>query len=440
MTDAHDRTGQDEYQLAAVRAAGDAIVSKASDGVVTSWNPAAERIFGWSAAEAVGCHVSFLIPPDRLDEWTGLMDRVRGGERIEQFETVRVRKDGARIDVAVTIAPIYDRDGRLVGISKVARDVTEHRRLVAERDEAHRQLLLQIERMPLAYVLCAPDLRCVRWNPAAERLFGYPADEMLGRNPFDVLTPPQSRGLVADTLRRLRAGDMDAHGVWDVVTRDRRTATCEWHNTPLTGDDGAFRGVFSLAEDLTERRSLEDRYRHAQKMEAVGQLAGGVAHDFNNLLTVINGYADLLLRDLSPGDPRRGLVEEIHGAGVRSASLTRQLLAFSRKQVVAPRPLDLNAVVADTQKLLARVIGEDVRLHLSLDPGLGTVEADPGQVEQVLLNLAINARDAMPTGGQLTIETRDVELDGAPVRAEVRPGRHALLAVSDTGCGMTPEV
>ena len=196
-----------------------------------------------------------------------------------------------------------------------------------------------------------------------------------------------------------------------------------------------------VAEDITERRQLEAQLRQSQKMEAVGQLAGGLAHDFNNLLTIITGYSELLLDTLPPGDPSREFVDEIMTAADRSAALTRQLLAFSRKQVLAPAILDINEVVRDTEKMLRRVIGEDVELRAALQPHLGYVKADPGQLEQALLNLVVNARDAMPQGGTLTIETKNLALDDTPAATEAG-ARHAcvMLSVSDSGSGMTDEV
>jgi signal transduction histidine kinase len=201
-------------------------------------------------------------------------------------------------------------------------------------------------------------------------------------------------------------------------------------------------GLVVFSRDATERRRLEEELRQSQKMEAVGRLAGGVAHDFNNLLTAIQLYGQILLQDLDASDPRLELTRQILRAAERAADVTRRLLAFSRKQVVEPRVLDLNAVVTAADKLLRRLLGEDVRLRAVLAEGLGRVKADPGQLEQVILNLAVNARDAMPRGGGLTVETADVVLGAGDARAdaEVRPGRYVLLAVSDTGCGMGEEV
>src|SRR5205085_771086 len=199
--------------------------------------------------------------------------------------------------------------------------------------------------------------------------------------------------------------------------------------------------LVALASRLVERRRAEEQLLQAQKMEAVGQLAGGVAHDFNNLLTAINGYSDLTLRRLAAEDPLRRNVEEVRKAGERAAALTRQLLAFSRKQVLQPVALDLNALVSDMEKMLRRLIGEDVELRTALAPDLGSIKADPGQVEQVIMNLAVNARDAMPRGGKLTIETREVSIgeESSSRLAAVTPGPYVMLSTSDTGTGMDEE-
>jgi two-component system cell cycle sensor histidine kinase/response regulator CckA len=201
-------------------------------------------------------------------------------------------------------------------------------------------------------------------------------------------------------------------------------------------------GVIAYSIDVTERKRLEEQLLQAQKLEAIGQLAGGVAHDFNNLMAIITAHADLLLARLSANDPCRELAEPIKHAGERAAVLTRQLLAFSRKTILDPRVLDLNELIQEASRLLRSVLGEGIELVLALSPELGRVRADPHQLEQVLLNLAVNARDAMPQGGKVTIRTEDVELRSSSLNLNVpvRPGPYVALSLSDTGCGMTPEV
>jgi PAS domain S-box-containing protein len=300
------------------------------------------------------------------------------------------------------------------------------------------QLRFQIDRMPLGYLLSGPDFRYTHWNPAAERIFGFSEAEVLGKHPFDVLVPEESRSLVQAIFERLATGDMDAHGQCENVTKDGRTIVCEWFNTPLFDRHGRFLGILSLAQDVTERRRLEEQFRQSQKMDAIGRLAGGVAHDLNNTLTVINGLADLMLYQLPAGDPMRGSLEQILLTGERSARLTSQLLTFSRKQMVMPRVLDLNVVIADLQRMLGRLLREDVELCCELRANPSIVVADLGQIEQVVMNLAVNARDAMPGGGRLSIGTENS--DSSTPANGVRPGPQVVLTVTDNGAGMTPEI
>jgi signal transduction histidine kinase/ActR/RegA family two-component response regulator len=227
----------------------------------------------------------------------------------------------------------------------------------------------------------------------------------------------------------------------DNLTKDGRTISCEWYNTPLVDESGQVLGVASLVQDVTERVALEERLRQSQKMEAVGRLAGGVAHDFNNLLTVIMGYSQILTDGLPAVSRLKDATAQIRSAADRAAGITRQLLAFSRKQVLSPRVIDLNDIMLNLDSLLRRLIGEDIEVLTVPGRELGAVKADPGQIEQVLMNLALNSRDAMPNGGKLTLETENTELDESYAREHepLQPGRYVMLAVSDTGTGMSPE-
>jgi two-component system cell cycle sensor histidine kinase/response regulator CckA len=329
------------------------------------------------------------------------------------------------------------KNGDPVRIVGVIEDITERRILEEERHTLLSQLQLYVQRVPLAYALFNHDLRIVEWNPAAERIFGYPREAALGLHPFDLISPA-FRPEAAQLLDGIRSGDMNVFSTNENVTKDGRKIVCEWVNTPLHAEDGSFAGLLSLGRDVTERRLLEQQFQQAQKMEAVGQLAGGVAHDFNNLLTIINGCSELIQMQLPEGNAERELAHEIGLAGERAAGLTRQLLAFSRKQVLETRVLNLNEIVVDAGRMLKRLIGEDISVSSALNPALHLVKVDAGQIEQVLMNLAVNARDAMPQGGKLTIETANVEFTQTtvPAHTDLKPGRYVMLAMTDTGTGM----
>jgi len=277
--------------------------------------------------------------------------------------------------------------------------------------------------------------RITYWSPGAEEMFGYGADEAFGRTAaeFYVSGPDEARTVMARLLAEGRVRDYEAV----VRGKDGRTLVGSASISLLRDASGALTGTVGVLKDLTGRRVLEESLRQSQKMEAVGRLAGGIAHDFNNLMTVVLGRSDLLLKRLRPEDPMRRDIELFRKTAMRATQLTRQLLAFSRKQVLQPKVLDLNAVVENMESMLRRLIGEDVALRTVLPPALGRVKADPGQLEQVIVNLVVNARDAMPDGGKLTIETSDVELtDGEAQHAGTRPGPTVVLAVTDTGTGM----
>src|ERR1700704_346857 len=272
-------------------------------------------------------------------------------------------------------------------------------------------------------------------NPALVAMLGYSSGtDLAGRNLANLYSDSQQWFSLADYLRLLEK----FQGLPADWQRNDRTVV----SVRLSGR--AFRNerntiFFELfAEDITERRALEQQLRQAQKMEAVGRLAGGIAHDFNNLLMVISGYSEFLLERIGNDPTMRGHAQEIANAAGRATSLTRQLLAFSRKQMLAPKIVDLNSVVAENVKMLTRLIGEDIDLVMVPGQDIGAVKADPGQIEQVIMNLAVNARDAMPKGGKLTIETANVTLDAnyARFHAPVKPGNYVMLAISDTGVGM----
>ncbi len=303
---------------------------------------------------------------------------------------------------------------------------------VRQFKDTNKEFRLLFEETPQPMWVADPQIRkFLAVNRAAVRLYGYSEDEFLRMSLSDLECPDEPRRAAPAATPASPDSGIHRHR-----TRSGRALEVEITAQPIQYRDR--KAELAVITDITSRRQLEDQLRQAQKMEAVGMLAGGVAHDFNNLLTIITGYSQLILNNLRADDPNRHSVEQIMRAGERAAALTKQLLAFSRRQVLQPKILDLNRLVSSLTTMLQRLIGEDVDLRLVLRPDVGRVHADPGQVEQVLMNLVVNARDAMPDGGLLTVETANVDLDESYTsrHIEVKSGPYVMLAVSDNGAGM----
>jgi PAS domain S-box-containing protein len=467
ITQERQQSERREFELASrlaaiVESASVAIIGAALDHMVTSWNHAAERMLGYPPGEMIGRDVSVIVPPDQAAGIALNYERLRRGEQIDPFETQLRRKDGSIIDVSVTVSPIWDAGGTVIGVSSLARDVTERNRAEAqsaavaqERQQSERreselasQLAAIVESASVAIIGAALDHMVTSWNSAAERMLGYAPGEMIGRD-VSVIVPPDQASELAPILDQLGRGERVEHFETQLRRKDGRIIDVSVFVSPVWDAGGALVGISSMARDVTERNraeadrhALEQRLHQSERLESLGQLAGGIAHDFNNLLAVIMNYAGFVVEETADRPAVLADAEEIKAAAQRAARLTRQLLIFSRRETVQTEPLDLNAIVADVHNLLSRSIGAHVELQLEPAVNLPTIEADRGQIEQVLLNLAINARDAMPEGGTLTIGTSLAELGESYVRLHpgVSPGRYAELAVSDTGTGMSAAV
>jgi len=320
-----------------------------------------------------------------------------------------------------------------------AKSRRERRRAEEALRESEKRLQAILDNSPALIFLKNTEGRYLYVNPQFAKLTPLTREQILGKTDDEIFLPAQAAAFRTNDLKVLQAGV--ALEFEEVADQQDGPHTSIVSKFPLRNAEGKVYAICGIATDITERKSLEAQLRQSQKMEAIGQLAGGIAHDFNNLLTVINGYSELMLLSLPVEHPHCATFEQIRQAGEKASRLNRQLMAFSRQQVLQPKVLDLNAVVANIDTMLQRVIGEDIDLLTILSPGLASVKADPGQIEQVLMNLLVNARDAMPAGGRLTIETADVVLDTdyARTHVAVNPGRYVMLAVSDNGCGMDAE-
>ncbi|HEV8540047.1 MAG TPA: PAS domain S-box protein [Nitrospiraceae bacterium] len=423
------------------QSANDAIVSADDHGRMMSWNRGAQVMFGYRETEVLGRPLALLMPERyRLGHQKGLERMRTTGESHIIGKTVELhglRKDGTEFPLEVSLSTW--KTGNETFYSGIIRDITERKRgenAVRESEEQFRLLVGSLK--DYAVLMLDPNGHIVSWNEGAERIKGYRPEEILGQHFSRFYTDEDIQaGKPARALKSAEdEGAFEDSGGW----RLRKNGSRFWANVVITAirdQAGTLRGFTKVTRDITERKHLEEELRQSQKMEAIGSLAGGIAHDFNNLLMVITGYSQLLLDRLGQNDPSSVDIKEIKQAGERAASLTQQLLAFSRRQTLTPEMLNLNTILAGMGNMLQRLIGENIHLVIRPTPALGMVKADRGQIEQVLMNLAVNARDAMTQGGQLTIETANVDMNPAQaIRVTLKSGEYVRLAVTDTGCGM----
>lgn len=568
------RENQQLTRLAAiVESSDDAIISKTLNGIITSWNRGAELIFGYTAEEVIGRSLLMLFPPDREHEEEEILKRISAGQNVVHFETVRVRKDGQRIDVSMTISPLKNENGEIIGASKVARDITARKKADATVATERARFKLIFENAPVgiafhcqypdgsvsrdinrAHLKIAGISREQHDTPEIYRKITHPDDVLLQ----DQLTRQVSEGKINQYSLEKRYLHADGKIVWvnyvyqreiyadgtaevlttvvditalkealDKIAREqsrfklifdsipvgvafhtvqpdgtiarnvneahlkicgisreqsndtsiysqithpddrviqqklmaeahakqlshfttqkrylRPDQSIAWVNLnfqSMVYPDGTIEELTTIA-DITEHKRLEDQLRQSQKMEAIGQLSGGIAHDFNNILTAILGNATLLSDPEITHAEAQECLQEIVRAARRAADLTRQLLLFSRKQTMQPALVDLNQIVSRSTKMLQRILGEDITLRTEFDQGLPAVSADGGMIEQSILNLAVNARDAMPGGGQLKVRTAIENIANPDAPENTQPTPHACLTISDNGSGISPEI
>ncbi|MEV4709329.1 PAS domain S-box protein [Actinoplanes sp. NPDC049316] len=461
--DTLNREAQEARALLAsiVQSSHDAIVTTDLDGVVLTWNPGAELLYGYPAAKMVGQNVDRIVPPERRVDEDEVRTLVRIGGRMDRYRTTKLHSDGSVIAVSVLVSPLRDAAGTIVGMTTTARDISE-------RERAEAQVQAVLDAAPDALLGVDEAGAIVLVNAEAERLFGLPRYDLVqmgvrrllpdGLPPAAAMLRTGGDSTPLDT-ERIDGSHDPAEGAprWATRTarrRDGRELPVEISCSAFDADGRVI--VVAAVRDITERltaeaeqqalrdeaeqQRVEARLQRTQRLESLGQLAGGVAHDFNNLLAVILNYASFIAEDAA-GTPFARDAEQIARAARRGSDLTHQLLAFARREVIRPRPLDVNAVVAEVEQMLQRSIGEHMTLVTRTSPA-PPVMADPGQLEQVLINLAVNARDAMPSGGHITIDTAAVQVDAdhPAARTGLEPGPYVRIRVSDTGTGMPREV
>jgi PAS domain S-box-containing protein len=413
-----------------IESSSDAIIIHTLAGTMVSWNAGAQRLYGYDAGEVLGKSGTILLPPDHRDELPCMLDRLKAGERVDMHETVHVRKDGQLIDVSTAISPVNDAAGKMIGAAAITRDI-------GDRKKAEERFYKAFQANPEPITIARlEDGMYIDVNESFLHVTGCRREDVIGRTSLDLnfWERADDRALMLKALEK-DGSIRDVEITFLTKSGQQRVGL---NSAEIIEIDGK-KCVISIFRDMTEQKALESQLRKSQRMDAIGQLSGGIAHDFNNLLTVMIGHSELLEERLARSETSLRSVAEIKKAGTHAASLTRQLLAFSRQQMLEQKVLDLNGIITDLEKMLQRLIGENIKFKTLLDPKLGSIKADPGQIQQIIMNLVVNARDAMPNGGNLLIRTANAEIEpGFKGDPNLSPGPYVLLEITDNGVGMDP--
>jgi PAS domain S-box-containing protein len=418
---------------AVVESSNDAIIANKLDGTITAWNPAAEHLFGYTAAEAIGRHIDLIVPSERLDELHDILTSVGQGKAVAHYETLRVTKHGRLLSVSLSVSPVRSLSGEIIGASKIARDITESQRTQAALTQEIEERQRIFETSQDLILVTDPKGAFVQVSPSSMTILGLRPEEMIGHSAMEFIYTDDLES-TRQEMRSARRGHQMRNFETRYVHKDGHAVNLGWMGTwsePV-------RRHFFVGRDLTEKQAAEAQIRQAQKMDAVGQLTGGVAHDFNNILTVITGTIGILADALAHDPQLSAIAKMIDDAAERGASLTKHLLAFARRQPLQPREVDVNTLVFETIALLRPTLGEQIQITPLLAENASPALVDPNQLTTALLNLSINARDAMPSGGKLVIETGNACLDEdyAAMNRDVTIGNYVMIAVSDTGTGI----
>ncbi|HTT84296.1 MAG TPA: PAS domain S-box protein [Rhizomicrobium sp.] len=432
------------YLAAIIDSSGDAIIGKNLDGVITSWNPAAERLFGYTPAEALGAHISLLIPPQRLHEEAVILEQIKRGERIRNFETVRRCKDGRELAVSLTVSPIRETGGKVVGASKIIRDITEHR-------QAAEKLRLSEERFRSIFGAVAEGIfiadaetgRFVDVNEPGATMYGYTPDEMINLDIESISSgvAPYTQEGAAEWIQRAATSGHAQQFDWHAKAKDGRLF---WAEISIRfAEISGRRVVLAIVRDVTDRRMIEAQLRQALKLEAIGTLAGGVAHELNNLLQPIIMMTELVIADLPDGSRQTHQLTRVVDAGVKASEIVQRILAFGRADEVSHIILDIGLVVREAISFIRTITPSTITLRVDIADSVGTIRGDKTQLTQVLINLATNARDAIGASvGTLSVSLsklgKDLPLPGSDVGVLKRE-EYAVLTVEDSGTGMDEE-